>query len=270
VSVADASPKAAAVFDEAMAAMTDAGATVVDLDAEGFTFPSADGEFLILVFDFVSDLKAYFATRVGVPMAGKALQDAIQFNIQHADVEMPFFGQEIFELAAAIDVSSPDAPQPIFDGMTYNQALQIDQDATTNGIDKALRDFNVQAIALATSGPPPLFDLINGDHFVFESSPFSAVGGYPVINVPSGNTFGLPLGISFTSTAFSEPTLFKLASGFEHVTHARIVPHFFPTLPLGDLTGSTLSKTQRSKSAATSTREKAPVRIKAVKRRGLM
>jgi hypothetical protein len=46
------------------------------------------------------------------------------------------------------------------------------------------------------------------------------------------------------STAFSEPTLIKVASGFEHVKNARIVPQFFPTLPLGDLSGVPLSKKQ--------------------------
>ena len=48
-----------------------------------------------------------------------------------------------------------------------------------------------------------------------------------------GNLFGLPMGISFFGTAFSEPTLIKLASGFEHATKARIVPQFQDDLPAG-------------------------------------
>src|ERR1700730_71196 len=59
----------------------------------------------------------------------------------------------------------------------------------------------------------------------------AAIAGYPAINVPMGNSFGLPVGITFTGTAFSEPKLIKLASGFEHVIKARIVPKFLPTLP---------------------------------------
>ena len=46
-----------------------------------------------------------------------------------------------------------------------------------------------------------------------------------------GFTFGAPVGISFMGTAFSEPTLIKLASGFEAVTHARQQPKFLATLP---------------------------------------
>jgi hypothetical protein len=55
------------------------------------------------------------------------------------------------------------------------------------------------------------------------SSP-SAMAGYPIINVPLGNASGVPVGISFIGTAYSEPTLTNLASGFEAATKARIVP----------------------------------------------
>jgi hypothetical protein len=48
--------------------------------------------------------------------------------------------------------------------------------------------------------------------------------------VPTGDSFGLPVGISFIGTAFSEPTLIKLASGFETATKARKKPEFLPAL----------------------------------------
>src|SRR5437588_2273883 len=64
-------------FEEAVNALTAAGATVIDLDAAGFTFPSADGEFLVLAFDFRRDVRAYFATRVGVPVAGRRVHTAL-------------------------------------------------------------------------------------------------------------------------------------------------------------------------------------------------
>jgi amidase len=236
-------PDTAAVFDDALAAMTGAGAVLVDLDAEGFTFPPGDGEFLVLVYEFKIDLKNYFATRVGVPMAGKTLADAIAFNIADAGREMPFFDQEIFELAESIDISSPDAHQAAFGGMTYNEALAIDQAAgATNGIDAALARFNISAIATPTGTPAWTTDLINGDHFTFATSGLAAIVGYPIINVPMGDVFGLPVGISFIGTAFSEPTLIRLSSGFEHVVRARIVPQLFPSLPLDHVNGVPLRR----------------------------
>jgi len=75
-------------FEGAVEALTAAGATVIDLDAAGFTFPPATGELLVLDFDFRNDVKAYFATRVGVPVAGGTLQSAIDFNNAHADAEI--------------------------------------------------------------------------------------------------------------------------------------------------------------------------------------
>ena len=177
--VDNAPPQVGAAFDAAIAAIEGAGAMVVDLDAEGFTFPSADGEFLVLLFDFKVDVQTYFASRAGVPMAGKTLADAIAFNTANAAAEMPFFGQEIFELAQQIDTSSPDAPQPAFGGMTYNQALDIDQNAGVNGIDLALSRFHLDAIVAPTDGPAWTTDLINSDHF--SSSPARAWPRPPAI-----------------------------------------------------------------------------------------
>ena len=232
------------VFDDAIAAMRKAGATIVDLDAAGFTFPPGDGEFLVLLFDFVTDLRDYFATRVGVPMAGAQLTDLIEFDNDNAAVEMPFFAQEIFELAAALE-TGPNDPQPVFGGLTYNQALNIDQDAGgKNGIDKAVTMFGLQAIATPTGTAAWTTDVINGDHFEFATSGLAAIVGYPIVNVPMGEMFGLPLGISFIGPAFSEPALISVAAGFEAATRARIVPQLFQTLPL-DLNGVPLNRKRR-------------------------
>src|SRR5437588_616753 len=64
-------------FEEAVNALTAAGAIVIDLDAAGFTFPSAAGEFLVLAFGFRRDVTAYFASCVGVPVAGRRVHTAL-------------------------------------------------------------------------------------------------------------------------------------------------------------------------------------------------
>src|SRR5262249_49039867 len=70
----------------------------------------------------------------------------------------------------------------------------------------------------------------------FGSSSRAALVGYPIVSVPMGFTFGLPVGITFMGTAFSEPTLIKLASAFERVMQPRRPPRFLRTLPF-DTTG---------------------------------
>lgn len=228
--VADASPDTANLFEDAVKAIQDAGATTVDVD-----FPhqdeinSGNAEFTVLLFDFKRDLQKYLTGRVGVPIAKGTLADAIAFNNAHATQELKFFGQEIFEMAEAFDITDENKVQPT--GMSYRDALATDKKiGGTEGIDQLLRQNGLDAIVSPTDTPAFPTDLINGDHFVFGSSTPAAIVGYPIINVTMGFVFGLPVGISFYSTAFSEPMLIKLASGFEHVTHARRPPKFLRTL----------------------------------------
>jgi amidase len=235
-------------FEAAVAELTAAGATVIDLDAASFIFPSPDGEFFVLLFDFKSDVAKYFATRVGVPVAGGTLQTAIDFNNAHADVEMPFFNQDIFELAQSIN-SDPNFVDPNFglSGLSYNQALAIDHNVGVNGIDKAISQFHLDAVVTATDNPAWSTDLLYGDHFIFGTSGLAAAEGYPIVQVPAGIVFGAPLGISFFGSAFSEPTLIKLASGFEAATQVRAhnLPTFADTVPFNNIQGTTVRPPHR-------------------------
>ena len=223
------SPHTDDVFESALTALRNAGAVLVDV-----SFPhikdinSGAAELTVLLFDFKQDLNAYLQTRTGVPIA--SLADAIAFNNANAAQEMPFFAQEIFELAQSFDVTNPDAVQPL--GLSYNQSVAMDrQFGATEGIDLLLQQNNLQAIVAPTDTAAWPTDLINSDHFVFGSSSAAAIVGYPIVVVPMGMEFGLPVGLSIMGTAFSEPTLIKLASAFEAVTHARQAPQFLATLP---------------------------------------
>lgn len=242
-----------AAFESLLAALKAAGATVIQLDgpnadvSPAFTFPPATGETLVLEFDFKGDVQSYFATRVGVPVAGGTLADAIAFNNANADAEMPFWGQEIFTEAQAL-LPGADTPQtdpnlgvPV--GTTYNQSLAIDQSAVVNGIDLALSTYHLDAVVAPTDNPAWSTDLLYGDHFVFGSSGLGAPGGYPYVQVPAANVFGIPFGLTFFGTAFSEPKLITLASGFEAVTQARAgnLPQLTPTIPDDHIQGVPLN-----------------------------
>jgi amidase len=223
------------VIEKTFAALQAAGATVVDLDdpALGYNFSGGPGEFLVLLYEFRDDLKQYFATRVGVPMAGKTLADAIVFNNAHAAVEMPFFQQEIFDVSNGL-LLGPDTIQPVFGfNISYNQALEADRLFAANNVDAALESQHLDAIVTATDNPAWSTDLLYGDHFIFGTSSIAAGEGYPIVQVPAGNVCGVPQGISFIGTAFSEPTLIKLASGYEAFTKERAhnLPQLTPTIP---------------------------------------
>jgi amidase len=213
------------VFDSAVTAMQAAGATIVDPadfpPASIAAINSGNDEITVLIHEFLRDLNAYLATRTGVPI--QTLADAIAFNNAHAVQELKWFGQELFELAE----SDP------FSDSEYLTALANERaEGGANGIDAVLAANNLDALIMPTDSPAWTSDLVLGDHFIFGTSSAAAIAGYPIINVPMGNIFGLPVGMSFVGTAFSEPTLIKLASGFEATTKARIVPQFIPTLPV--------------------------------------
>jgi amidase len=245
----NAPPQVVAAFDAAVEAISDAGATIIDLDdpANNFRFSPGDGEFLVLLYDFKFDVAKYFGTRVGVPVAGGTLQAAIDFNNANAATEMPYFGQEIFTLAETMN-PDPNFCDPRFTStvlastatcMSYNDALVIDHLAGAS-LDSALTQFNLDAIVAPTDSPGWTTDLILSDHFIFASSGLAGPPGYPIINVPEANVLGMPIGISFIGTAFSEPTLIKLASGFEAVTHARFQPTFTGNVTTANTSGTTL------------------------------
>src|SRR6266567_1522659 len=179
------SPHADAIFDSAVAAIQSAGATLVD----PVSFPhladinNGTAEFTVLLFDFKIDIANYLKTRTGVPIASPTLQALIDFNNANADQEMPFFAQEIFDLANLFS-SNPKATQPL--GLSYNDSLAIDQKiGATEGIDLLLQQNNLDALIAGTDNPAWPTDLINSDHFVFGTSSPCAIVGYPIISVPA-------------------------------------------------------------------------------------
>ncbi|MBV9444085.1 MAG: hypothetical protein JO217_15485, partial [Acidobacteriaceae bacterium] len=211
------------IFNAAIAAIQSAGATIVD-PADP---PSADQinssspELTVLLYDFKNDVNAYLATRSGLSV--HTLADLIDFNNSHAPEEMPYFKQEIFELAQA----TTDLTDPVYlQALALNHSLSREQ-----GIDYVLNQYNLDALIAPTGSPAWTTDLVNSDHFLGASSFYAAMAGYPIVNVPAGNAFGLPVGLSFIGTAWSEPTLIKLAYAFEQLTKARIVPTLVDNLP---------------------------------------
>jgi amidase len=52
----------------------------------------------------------------------------------------------------------------------------------------------------------------------------AATAGYPLISVPMGLLEGMPVGISFVGTAWSEAMLLSLAYDYEQASKARVPP----------------------------------------------
>jgi len=216
-------PEVAAVLDETVTALAGRGAVIVD----DVTLPGLDeaieAQFPALLVEFKHDLNAYLDATPGRHPAD--LAGLIAFNEKHAELELPFFGQEIFELAEATDGD-----------LTDPEYLALRATATGGAraaIDDTVATHNLDAIVAPTNNPAWLTNLDTGDDFtgfVSSSSP-AAISGYPNITVPAGYARGeLPLGVSFFGSRFSEPTLVAIGYAFEQATGVRKPPSFLPTL----------------------------------------
>ncbi len=201
-------------LDGCVATLESAGAIIVDpADLPASDFGAA--EQLVLLYEFKADLNAYLS-RLPKNMPVHTLAELIRFNDAHAATELPLFDQELLRQADA---------KGGLDEAAYRDARAACLAATrSGGIDAVLARHHLDAIVALTAGPAWLIDPINGDSDSGGCSSPAAVAGYPHITVPAGLHRGLPVGLSFFGTAFSEPTLLKLASGFEHVARGRAVP----------------------------------------------
>ncbi|MFN2596672.1 MAG: amidase [Pyrinomonadaceae bacterium] len=208
---------------EAIDAMKRAGATFVD-PADIPTGQKLDGdEFQVLLFEFKTDLNKYLSER-GTREGARTLEELIKFNDANREREMPYFGQELFHQAQE---KGPLTTKAYLDARAKNVRL-----SRAEGIDAVAQKFKLDAFVAPTGGPPWPTDLVNGDHFTGGFSTLSAVAGYPHITVPAGYVQGLPVGISFFGTAYSEPKLISLAYAFEQLTKLRRAPKFLPTAEL--------------------------------------
>ncbi|WP_422362014.1 amidase [Reichenbachiella sp.] len=212
-----------AIMEESFVAMEAAGAILVDSIALGEMHYLGNAEYELLLYEFKDGLNAYLAGLTN-DFPHKNIGDLIEYNRQNKEQEMPYFQQEIFELAESKgDLSDEE----------YQKAFALCQKISrTDGIDLAIEKHNLDAIVAPTGDPAWVIDKINGDNYRISSSSMPAMAGYPNVTVPAGDVEGLPIGISFFSTAYTEADLISIAYGFEQKTKARIVPKLLPTLEL--------------------------------------
>lgn len=215
------SPGTDAVFEAALARMTAAGAILVDIAEFKGRGEIGNAEFIVLLTEFKAGVEAYLRT-VPATVETRTLADLIAFNTANAAREMPLFGQDIFEKAAATKGLADEA---------YLAArAKAQRMAGPEGIDKMLADNKVDALIAPTLGPAFLIDPVNGDQIGGSGAgSLAAVAGYPHLTVPMGRVHGLPVGLSFIGPAWSEPLLLGLGFAFEQAVKLDIRASFAPS-----------------------------------------
>lgn len=199
-------------MEEAIQAMAQAGATIVEDTVIETRREFGQASFQVLMYELKADMAAYLEMS-GRPNGLATVADIIAFNEANADREMPWFGQELFYLADEKgDLSSSE----------YVEALAAAQRLSrAEGIDRVMDEHSLDAIVSPTTGPAWKIDLVTDDGSSYGSSGTAAVAGYPSITVPNGYVFGMPVGILFFGRKWSEDVLIGLAYAYEQATGHR-------------------------------------------------
>ena len=206
-----------AEIEKALKVLEAQGAVLVEIPELPNATKYGATELEVLLTELKADMAAYlkeWAPRAPV----QDLADIIAFNEEHKDKVMPYFGQEHF--VNAQKKGGLDAKEYL-DALAANHRL-----SRTEGIDKVLLDNRLDALVAPTTGPAWLTDFIKGDASGGGFTSPAAVAGYPHITVPAGQVQGLPCGISFVGTAWSEPRLIAIAYAFEQASRARRPPAY--------------------------------------------
>ncbi|MFD2638117.1 amidase family protein [Piscibacillus salipiscarius] len=185
------------LMNEAIQVLKSQGAEVFDI-----TIPTTEHNWGlgVMIHEFKNSLNAYLKT-ISSDVAVRSLDDVIDFHNQNEEETLKY-GQKWFLEAQKTSglLTDPDYLKELLD----DQRLSKEE-----GIDYTLDEHKLEAIVFPNN----------------IGAGIPAKAGYPSITVPVGLTKkNEPVGITFTGTAFSEPTLIEIAYGYEQASQKRVAP----------------------------------------------
>jgi amidase len=211
-------PVVDAAVERSIATLKAAGAEVVDVKLD--TWGKWDAvELDLMLYEFKDGLNAYLKNSGATQTS---LADLISWDKQHAKEAMPLFDQELFEQA--------QAKGPLTDAVYLRERDDARRMAGKEGLIHTLDANHLDAIIAPAEGPAWPIDPVLGDHDIGSGYGVAAVAGTPSITVPMGDARGLPMGLVFMGSAWSEGPLLGYAYAFEQATHARRKPEYKSTI----------------------------------------
>ncbi|CAE7128941.1 unnamed protein product, partial [Rhizoctonia solani] len=243
-------------FERALDRIKKLGGIVVDPT----DFPSAEEmlhsrELFTGRVQFKVGLNTYIKNLVHVPTNVSSMADVIAFNDAHKDLEEPDGYEDQSTLVVAEATTGFNA--------TYHKALRQNYIlGRDRGIDAALETHHLDALLLPSDGELNAKPI--GASWIYRTGYTTmpaAIAGYPIVTVPLGfhpadtrplpetqaphETLypapGMPFGLSFLGTAYTEPSLIAFAYAYEQHTLTRLERRAYkeavPTIQLKDIVG---------------------------------
>lgn len=200
---------------QALEVMKANGAIIVEVEMMKKLDGIYPSEFTVLQYEFKDGVNRYLSQ---ANAKVKKLKDVIAFNKQNEEKAMPYFKQDILESSDEKgDLRTKE----------YKDALNKILSITRNALDGIMKEYQLEAICGPTNGPAWCTDHVNGDYSTgYGVYVPAAIAGYPHISVPMGHIAGLPVGLSFLGTAYSEPELITISYAYEQASNKRSSPGF--------------------------------------------
>jgi amidase len=227
------------VMDEAIVALKQAGAVVVDpadiasiiatdplnnllkwstcSGLENAKGKDADCS-LVLKYGMKRDFNKWLES-LGAAAPLKSLTELRKFNLAHVNAGAIKYGQSQLDISDEMDLQA--------DRARYEADRAKDlRLAGVEGIDGALKKYNLDALVFPGASGAAIAAKAGYPTVIV---PFGTSPNAPTVPFPSGfDAKPAPLGVAFTGTACSEPKLIELAYSFEHATKRRVPPSSFP------------------------------------------
>ena len=199
-------PEEKRLINKAEKVLIAAGAKVVMLSNKT-TYPGEE-EFFVLLYEFREGINKYLSQGLDQP---KNLKELIDFNRKNKDSVLTHFDQSIF----------------LFSEETHGQkekylaALKKTKSVSIKHFNSLLKKKGLNAIVGLTQGPAWEIDYEGGDAAATQKQlswgigGYAAMAGYPHITIPLGFVKGLPVGLSFISSAWHDREVINMAYAFE-------------------------------------------------------
>jgi len=203
------------LMNEAVRYIESQGAEIIEI--EEISSEDIGGEsFQVLLYEFKDGLNRYFES-LGEDSPVESIEHLAELTRNDPEETERYNRSLIFRAAHKGNLESEEYQNALERMLRYSRE---------EGIDRVMDEHNLDAIISPTGSPAWKTDPVLGDNFKLSSSSPSARAGYPIITVPMGEIYGLPVGLSIFGRAWSEPVLLEIAYAFEQGTQHRIVPGF--------------------------------------------
>jgi amidase len=234
-----ANPDRTKVMGEAIAAMRQKGAVVVD-PADIPSIVSSDPRnnllnwatcsglenakgkdancSVVLKYGMKRDFNKWLQS-LGAAAPVKSLTELREFNLTHAKAGAIKYGQSQLDISDEMDLEA--------DRARYESDRAKDlRLAGAEGIDATLKKYNLDALVFPGASGAAIAAKAG---FPTVIVPFGTIPNAPAVTFPPGFAAKpAPLGVAFTGTTCSEPRLIELAYSFERATKRRVPPPSFP------------------------------------------